>query len=448
MTSTRIFVKEMSFRSEKRENLDLVLKNFKEAQKNIKQKELDGEAGASKRGGPGGLEKLQTVRQGFPCLKDLNMRPTMATGSRRTVGTLEAHTNGFAFTLRAVNERVEVLYSQIRHIIFEPAATNSLVILIHLHLHEPMQVGKRRTQDIQFFTEVGTQTEDLSMKKSGSAYDPDEIMEEQREREMRERLNKFFKDFASKVQQLPTFPLKFDVPFPDFAFSGVPHKGVVQLAFGKTCLMSLQEWPPVVIDMSDVDIVVFERAIEALREFDITLVRKNFDEAPTRITTIPKMYLDKIKKYFDVSQTVWFISTMNFNWSGLMRDINADRRQFVANGGWNQFFADAGGSGLQDGEEDDEENSNEDDWNGSASGDDDDDDEDDEASDFSDGAEEDEPASSEPAASDGEEGMDWDELEQQAERDDKKKGDGKRERSRSQDKKRHAAPRQAKRPRR
>lgn len=52
--------------------------------------------------------------------------------------------------------------------------------------------------------QVSTEAIDATVNLDGvkrSNYDPDEMMEEQRERGMRKRLNNLFKDFASKVKK-------------------------------------------------------------------------------------------------------------------------------------------------------------------------------------------------------------------------------------------------------
>ena len=51
-----------------------------------------------------------------------------------------------------------------------------------------------------------------------SMYDPDEIEEEQRERERRNKINQEFGQFVKKVQELwekdlPDMGLEFDIPF-------------------------------------------------------------------------------------------------------------------------------------------------------------------------------------------------------------------------------------------
>lgn len=53
-----------------------------------------------------------------------------------------------------------------------------------------------------FARKVSTEAIDATVNLDGtkrSNYDPDEMVEEQRERQLRRRLNSAFKDFASKV---------------------------------------------------------------------------------------------------------------------------------------------------------------------------------------------------------------------------------------------------------
>jgi len=62
------------------------------------------------------------------------------------------------------------------------------MVLVHFNLRNPLLIGKKKTHDVQFFTEVV----DASVALDGarrSMYDPDELDEEQRERQLRKKLN-------------------------------------------------------------------------------------------------------------------------------------------------------------------------------------------------------------------------------------------------------------------
>ena len=62
------------------------------------------------------------------------------------------------------------------------------------------QVGKKKTNDVQFYTEVMDSVQTLDAGRR-SMYDPDEIEEEQRDRERRNQINRQFSMFVKRVQQ-------------------------------------------------------------------------------------------------------------------------------------------------------------------------------------------------------------------------------------------------------
>ena len=62
-----------------------------------------------------------------------------------------------------------------------------MITLVHFHLHDPIMVGKKKMADVQFYTEVMDSVQTLDVGRR-SAYDPDELEEEQRERDMRNKV--------------------------------------------------------------------------------------------------------------------------------------------------------------------------------------------------------------------------------------------------------------------
>merc|ERR1719191_1249903 len=135
--------------------------------------------------------------------------------------------NGLRFSTKR-NEQVDIIYSNIQHAVFEPCE-NNIIVLIHFRLKNPIMIGRKKTVDVQFFTEVVAQAEDLTMRKGGSIYDPDELLEEQRERDLTAQLNKVFKEFVDKVQELKGFRIEFDIPYRELEFMGVHHKSQVTI---------------------------------------------------------------------------------------------------------------------------------------------------------------------------------------------------------------------------
>jgi len=171
-------------------------------------------------------EKLvRTKNERVPRLSELTMRPVVA--GRKTQGNIEAHTNGIRFISNR-SEIVDIMYSNIKYAIFQPCE-NEIMVLIHFHLKNPIMIGKKKHSDVQFFTEVvdASQAVDNSRR---SMYDPDEMDDEQKERQLRKRLNQAFKDFCKKVDAVAKkngYQLEFDIPYRDLGFTGTPNKEMV-----------------------------------------------------------------------------------------------------------------------------------------------------------------------------------------------------------------------------
>jgi len=143
---------------------------------------------------------LSKTAQRVPRLSHLSIRPII--GGRRTIGTLEAHTNGFRYSTSKNNIKIDIIYENIKHAFFQHAE-NSLIVAIHFHLHNEIMIGKKKSKDIQCYMEVMEVSTALSQPRQRSRYgDAEEIEDEQREREMRNKLNKDFQNFVKKVEEL------------------------------------------------------------------------------------------------------------------------------------------------------------------------------------------------------------------------------------------------------
>uniref|UniRef100_A0A0R3QFN8 FACT complex subunit n=1 Tax=Brugia timori TaxID=42155 RepID=A0A0R3QFN8_9BILA len=188
---------------------------------------------------------ILSTAKGNPKLKDLFVRPNIIT--KRISGSLEAHANGklldpknFGFRYTSLRgDKIDVLYNNIKHAFFQPC-DNEMIILIHFTLKNPVLWGKRKYQDIQFYTEVGEITTDLG--KYHHMQDRDDVQSEQLEREMRKRLNQVFQNFCDKVVRQTNEAFDFDVPFNELGFFGVPYRSSCTLKPTSSCLVNLSEW--------------------------------------------------------------------------------------------------------------------------------------------------------------------------------------------------------------
>jgi hypothetical protein len=108
-------------------------------------------------------------------------------------------TAGLRF-ISSKGEKIDLVYGNIRHGIFQPCEKEH-VVLVHFHLRNAIMVGKKKFKDIQFFTEVIEASQALDGRHK-SDYDQDELHAEERERKLREELNKAFKKFVVRTEEV------------------------------------------------------------------------------------------------------------------------------------------------------------------------------------------------------------------------------------------------------
>ncbi|CAH8569723.1 unnamed protein product [Heterobilharzia americana] len=348
-------------------------------------------------------------------LKDLYIRPNVA--SKRITGTLEAHTNGFRFT-SVRGDQVDILYNNIKHAFYQPC-DGEMIILLHFHLKNAIMYGKKKHTDIQFYTEVGELTTDLS-KTHSRMQDRDDLEAEQREREMREQIKMAFRSFVDRSENLARrYDLEFETPFRELGFHGCPFRSTVLMMPTSSALMSVVELPAFVVTLEEVEFVMLERVSLSIRTFDIVFVFKDYHKKPAMINSIPSTALELVKEWLLSCDLFYAEATKSLNWSKLMKTILDDPEGFIEQGGWSFISPDEDDDEDEEDTEDEDENyapseselsgDGEEDGSGEGSSSDDEDWE----------AEED---SEEPDSldSDESEGKDWDELEEEARKEDAK----------------------------
>jgi nucleosome binding factor SPN SPT16 subunit len=95
-------------------------------------------------------------------------------------------------------------------------------------------------------------------------YDRDGLREEQEERQRKKKWNERFRDFVKQVEDTvskydPTSAFEFDIPYRDLMFQGTPNKSSVQILPTLNCLVALEDNPPFVLTLDDVEVANFER---------------------------------------------------------------------------------------------------------------------------------------------------------------------------------------------
>ncbi|KAK8056634.1 FACT complex subunit [Apiospora rasikravindrae] len=424
--ATAQFVRSLTFRSldgDRYEDIAAQISNMKKEATKKEQEKKDMEDVVEQ-------EKLVEIRNRRPAVLDnVFIRPAME--GKRVPGKVEIHQNGLRYqSPLSSQQRVDVLFSNIRHLFFQPCQ-HELIVIIHIHLKDPILIGgkNKKTKDVQFYREAtDIQFDETGNRKRKYRYgDEDEFEQEQEERRRRAELDKLFQNFASKIADAgKNEGFELDMPLRELGFNGVPFRSNVYIQPTTDCLIQVTEPPFMVITLEDIEVAHLERVQFGLKNFDLVFVFKDFTRAPFHVNTIPVESIEDVKEWLDSSDIAFTEGPLNLNWPTIMKTVTADTHQFFVDGGW-KFLAND--SDDEDAEEEDEESAFEMD-----------DSDLDEVSESEEDSDFDSNASAEASEEDDddeeEEGEDWDELEKKAKRKDRESGHEEEEKSRSKKQKR------------
>jgi nucleosome binding factor SPN SPT16 subunit len=247
-------------------------------------------------------------------------------------------------------------------------------------------------------------------RRGMNSYDAGEEREDMMQNQRIASMNAAFKHFCKQVEELTAstpFPLCFDVPFTKLGFAGNPIRSLVNCYPTRDCLVALQEWPAFLLTVKDVEFVCFERYSLQLMEFDMLFCMKNYEKAPIKICAIRRSEIDKIKQWLAELRMVWYHSQVPLNWTKVNKEVikNIQQNKFIQSGGWDAWFnteedvSDHGDSDPESAYETDKESSEE----------------------AYQPSEADETESDTMEDSESESGLDWDELEDRAQKADRRK---------------------------
>ncbi|ATY64834.1 transcription elongation complex subunit [Cordyceps militaris CM01] len=361
-------------------------------------------------------DKLTEIRNRRPAVLDnVYIRPAME--GKRVPGKVEIHQNGIRY-LSPLNaqHRVDILFSNVKHLFFQPCQ-HELIVIIHIHLKDPIIVGnKKKTRDVQFYREAtDIQFDETGNRKRKYRYgDEDEFEAEQEERRRRAELDRLFQGFAQKIAEAGRNEgIEVDMPIRDLGFHGVPFKSNVFIQPTTDCLIQVIEPPFMVVTIEDIEIAHLERVQFGLKNFDMVFVFKDFSRSVTAINTIPVEFLDQVKDFLDSSDIAYSEGPLNLNWPTIMKTVTADTHQFFVDGGWSFLQAASDDEGEEESEEESAFEVEEDDLEAASESSEDD-------SEYGSNASDDDDGDAELDSDD--EGEDWDELEKKAKKRDRESG--------------------------
>ena len=212
--------------------------------------------------------------------------------------------------------KVDIVFSNVKHLFYQPCASDELIVILHFHLKQPITLGEKQTTDVQFYKESGIAAEDINFKGRHKMNEMDELEQEELERQQRARLNKRFLNFGKMLQEASDrnrTPLEVDIPMDDLSFTGCPQKQVVKIRPTKECLIALSEFPFFVLDVNDIEVVHFERMYYGMKNFDLAVIKKDFTTC-LRINSIPTEYTEELKSYFNEIGIIYLESMAPLKW--------------------------------------------------------------------------------------------------------------------------------------
>ncbi|KAF2220252.1 FACT complex subunit spt16 [Elsinoe ampelina] len=405
---TAHFVRSMTFRSTDANRMDNIVQQVTEMKKSAVRREQE----KKEMEDVVEQDKLVEIRNRRPHRLDtIFMRPALE--NKRIGGNVEIHQNGIRYTHMG-GIKHDILFSNIKHLFFQDSK-HELIVIIHMHLHTPIIVGKRKTKDVQFYREATEmQFDETGNRKRRHRYgDEEEFEAEQEERRRRAALDKEFKAFTERIAEAGRGEnLQVDMPFRELSFNGVPARSSVTMSPTTDCLVQLTEPPFFVITLSEIEIVHLERVQFGLKNFDMVVVFKDYKSPPSHINTIPVDALDQLKDWLDSVDIPFTEGPLNLNWGQIMKTVTADPHQFYADGGWSFLAEESEDEGDEEESEESAFEVSEEDLASEESSEDD--------SEFDEEASAE--ASEEDMSGEEEEGEDWDELEKKAKRKDKESG--------------------------
>lgn len=338
--SSKEFLRSITLRSKDSEHMADVFKKISDLKKESVKKEAERKQLADVveqakliEAKPGRLRRLENVF----------VRPSPDT--KRVPGSLSIHENGLRYQspLRQ-DSRIDVLFSNIKHLFFQPSK-DELIVIIHVHLKTPIMIGKKKTFDVQFYREATDITIDETngSRRGGKRRygDDDELEQEQEERKRKALLDKEFKRFGELIAESSNGYVDLDIPFRELGFQGVPFRASSFLMPTRDCLISLIDQPFLVVTLEEIEIAHLERVQFGLKNFDLVFIFKDFSKPSVHVNTIPMEALEDIKSWLTDVDIPYSESTINLNWQQIMKTLQADPKQFFLDGGWSFLAGDS-----------------------------------------------------------------------------------------------------------
>ncbi|XP_026410162.1 FACT complex subunit SPT16-like [Papaver somniferum] len=219
--------------------------------------------------------QLETQNSEITKLTDVALRYSVEEQEKMTnSATLEAHVNGFRYTISSPPVQIDFIYNNVKHAFFR-SKDEWMPPLLHFNLHVPINVeGTLQANDIQF------QLVETVVGQKKSADDLDKIG---KYKEYNEDFHKFVKKVEAKWK---SHILPFELPRKKNEFHG--SSGVFALT--TFCLAGIVKTPFFVVALTEIEFV--NLAHLRLGEIDMT-IEHNWNDILEGIRRNPQGFIEE-----------------------------------------------------------------------------------------------------------------------------------------------------------
>ncbi|KAI3853160.1 hypothetical protein MKW92_024048 [Papaver armeniacum] len=252
-------------------------------------------------------------------------------GGDAMVGTLEVHVDGCTYTTSSSHFHMQFMFKKVKVAFYRVEDEEKMLPLLHFHLHHPIEVGKEKTNDIQFRllpTPVGQRTFDS---------DSDKFVKENQTRDKGD--SEDLKNFVAKVQnkwRVSPSPFSFHRVYKDEEFCGVlPTEAPAVFGLPLLSLVGLADLPFRVINLEDIEIVNLARLRPG--KIDMTIVFKDFSRDVLQISSIPLDSLNNIKRCLTFGGVKYYENDLDLPWDSIVKRISDSPKMFIQEGGWDAY---------------------------------------------------------------------------------------------------------------
>jgi nucleosome binding factor SPN SPT16 subunit len=242
-------------------------------------------------------------------------------------------------------------------------------MLLHFVVKKPLMMGKRTSNHIQVFANIGDDVDHLSGKHAHHLSEKESIRMEENEFKMRRKFRKVFRRFASEIERMMKehgYTLKFEVPKENLGFQAQFSRGLVNIYPTSTCLVALDEMPFFVLNMKDIEIAFFERLgslgySAQTGTFEMTYVYKEYskEDGFVKLDSIQRYYREEdektllkdrvveLKKLLLAHNIPYLEQPFALNWKKLMAQIREQIEAMMGEGEANEDDEDEDGGGWK-----------------------------------------------------------------------------------------------------